>query len=191
MKKNNVILIVVIILFCRIGAMAQVLNFESRIKQSIDSCPNIIEGRIIDSKRVNHRTDKARDLGDFYSVLRIKITSVFKGTIDTSKIYEVLIDKGTYLNDPSGDGSFVMPNPHQINVPDAGIYFFTKETNPPDFYQPSNDAIFVEFYNAISYDKTNRIDAFKFLEEKYSLQPILIVSPVEEKKSLNELTINS
>src|ERR1700722_20422701 len=98
MYKIKVIVIVIIALLCRIGASAQVINFESQIKQSIDSCPNIIEGRIIDSKRVNHRTDKARDLGDFYSVLRIKITSVFKGTIDTSKIYEVLIDKGTYLN---------------------------------------------------------------------------------------------
>lgn len=193
---NKIKLIIVITtLLCGGGAVAQVrsdaptqeLSVE-RIKPFVDNSTIIIEGEMTVSPNfIYRRTDKNEDAGMCYVLIKFKPTAVFKGTTDTSKVYEILVQKGSYLCDPNGKKMYMPTWSEGFEFPPAkGIYFFPKEIKAPDFYTPSSNAIYLEYSEGeygINYGKTNRTDAFKFLEEKFSLKPILVLPPAEEKKA--------
>ncbi len=179
-----ILTVIMIALFSPIAIRAQVPLDEKSIKTTIETSNLVIEGEIVDTKRILYQPDKDYDMGTVFLLYLIKPTAVFKGKTDSTRRYEILMRWGSYSN--SSLGSFTTPDQNRVIVPKNGVFFFGNEIKQPDYCEPFSNAIDRWFTWSINYQTYSREDVLNFFDEKFNLKPAIFEVPVLEKKSPNE-----
>ncbi len=187
MKKITVILIVIALL-CRVGAMAQQYDIKGdkkTMKQMIEKSTTIIEGKVVDGKRIYKSIHGTNDSTEIYALILVKPIAVLKGSTDSSKVYEYLVLRGNYFGSPGERIIAGLNDP--TNDPQNGIFFLSDSIPSPDYNHPFPNAVHVDYNYGLGYNNTNRERTLKDLEENYGLKPIAVFdSPIVKKKSLND-----
>ncbi len=185
MKKGKVLTFMFILI--KVVMLAQAafnMPLEDRwVKPLIKKSSTIIEGVVIDIKTIKHATSDSG--GDSYIFYFIKPRMVFKGLIDSTKIFEVCLGKDPYSTKPEGiyavDFSEHSPPPAK-----SGIFFFTNKSKMPDFIKPLDNAICLNWYYAIDYVYYDRESTLKLLKEKFNLKPLALFKSTILGKEIND-----
>jgi hypothetical protein len=175
MKKTNIVLLLMLLVntitiaqnaFNPFSFPGRDINADKIVANST----LIIEASMINNKfRVLQMQTKGipDPYGKTYALILIKPTAVLKGTCDTSKTYQFLIETGYYTHQ---DGGYDFSGNNGVEfVPQSGIFFIDENATSPNYNEPYDKAKFVKYYYGMGYSNNNKENILQYLLHNYNL----------------------